>query len=139
MVSNKDFKDNDNNDYHRSLFERSSYYFGSFKAESEHSRRNISFNYLENENSGKYSEDEMYKNIYESEVLKNIYGDEIAFKILCNSSFKFEFNRDNINIIYKCSENKINKKIINKSLDEIKAIIPGNDILKNIFYNKLYI
>ena len=133
MAPNKDFKDYDNNDNIISLFERSSGYFDSFKAESEkHSGRNASFDYLENENSGRYLEDEMYKNLYEYEELKNICGEEIAFKILCNSSFKFEFNRDkNNNIIYKCSEIKINKKIIEKSLDEIKAIIPGNDILKN--------
>ena len=85
----------------------------------------------ENENSGIWSR---YRMLTEYDELKEKCGNEIAFQILSNSIFKFEFNKDqNNNIIYRCYEIRINNLIIEKSLDEIKAITPKNVILINNF------
>ena len=74
----------------------------------------------------------------EYDILKELCRKEIAFIILSNSSFKFEFNKDkNNNIIYKCSEIKIDNTIQNINLNQIKTIIPENEILKDNFINFL--
>ena len=138
LVPNKYYKDCD--DDNNSLYddemskENNSDYFSTYKAENDSFRDSI--NDIENENSGKYleCEIEMNKNDYEYEELKKIYGNDIAFQILSNSSFKFNFYRGhNKNIICNCSQIKINNKISNKTLEEIKEIAPKNNIIKNNF------
>ena len=75
-------------------------------------------------------EDEEQKPEYE--ILRESCKKEIAFVILSNSSFKFEFNKDNNNnIVYKCSEIKIDNTIHEINLAQIKTISPENEILKN--------
>ena len=68
----------------------------------------------------------------EYEILKEICNKEITFVILCKSSFTFEFNKDNNdNIIYKCSEIKIDNNNQNINFEKIKQFIPENEILKD--------
>ena len=138
LVPNKYYKDcdDDNNNLYDDEMskENNSDYFSTYKAENDSFRDSI--NDIENENSGKYleCEIEMNKNDYEYEELKKIYGNDIAFQILSNSSFKFNFYRGhNKNIICNCSQIKINNKISNKTLEEIKEIAPKNNIIKNNF------
>ena len=77
----------------------------------------------------------------EYEILKEVCQKEIAFAILSFSSFKFEFSKDkNNNIIYKCHDIKIdNNNTLNINFEQIKKIIPENDILKDNYTKFLHI